>query len=67
MNNLNVLANKLIQSNPMIRNNPIMQNAFNMAQHGDERGLQQLAQNVARSKNIDLNEMIQKIKTEFNI
>lgn len=61
------MINNLIQQNPNIKNNPIMQNAFQMAQKGDERGLQQLAQNVAQAKGVDLNKFIQQIKSQFNI
>ena len=45
-------------SNPQIANNPIMQNAINMAQRGDSKGLEELARNVGRERGIDVDQLV---------
>ena len=55
----------MIMQNPQIRNNPIAQNAIRMYQSGDVNGLNAMANNIAKEKNIDLNQFSQQIKSNI--
>lgn len=57
----------MLKNNPAIKNNPMMQNALQMAQQGNEQGLQQLVQNVAKSKGINLNELQEQVRSRFGL
>lgn len=48
-------------------NNPTIKNAIDMANKGDVQGLQKLAENVSKEKNVNLNDYTQKVVTEFHI
>lgn len=65
--NPNQLINSILQSNPALRNNPMIGNAMQMAQNGNEKGLIQLANNIAKEKGIDVNALKQKIETNMRI
>lgn len=65
--NFNQIVNNMLEKNPAFKQNPVMQNALQMAQRGDEKGLQQLAQNVANSKGIDINKIRQDILKQFGM
>lgn len=65
MNN-QMLLNLLMQ-NPMIKNNPTVQNALRLYQSGDTQGLNEIASNIAKEKNIDLNQFANDIKTKFGM
>lgn len=56
-----------IMNSPQIRNNPMAQNALQMYQNGDSKGLNELANNLAKERNIDLNEFTNKIKSQFGM
>lgn len=45
-------------NNPQIMNNPILKNAIDMAQRGDNKGLEELARNVGKERGIDLDQLI---------
>lgn len=61
MNNQFLL--NMIMQNPQIRNNPMAQNAIRMYQSGDVNGLNAMANNIAKEKNIDLNQFAEQIKS----
>lgn len=65
--NANQIVQNMLRNNPALKNNPIMQNALSMAQRNDVNGLQELAQNVANSKGVDINKITQDIKQTFGI
>lgn len=65
MNNQFILQQ--LMNSPQIRNNPMAQNAFQMYQNGDSKGLNELANNLAKERNIDLNEFTNKIKSQFGM
>lgn len=58
---------KMIMNNPQIRNNPMAQNAIRMYQSGDINGLNAMANNIAKEKNIDLNQFVKDIKSKIGI
>ena len=65
MNNQFILQQ--LMNSPQIRNNPMAQNALQMYQNGDSKGLNELANNLAKERNIDLNEFTNKIKSQFGM
>lgn len=48
-------------------NNPIMKNAFEMAQKGDSKGVEELARNLCREKGINPDEAITKVKQQLGM
>lgn len=65
MNNQFILQQ--LMNSPQIKNNPMAQNALQMYQNGDSKGLNELANNLAKERNIDLNEFTNKIKSQFGM
>lgn len=65
MNNQFILQQ--LMNSPQIRNNPMAQNALQMYQNGDSKGLNEMANNLAKERNIDLNEFTNKIKSQFGM
>lgn len=57
--NPNFILNQ-IKNNPKFRNNTVMQNALQMYQNGDEKGLNELCQNVCKSNGTSMEEMRKK-------
>ena len=53
-------------NNPSM-NNPIMKNAFEMAQKGDSKGVEELARNLCREKGINPDEAITKVKQQLGM
>ena len=51
----------------MMGNNPIMKNAFDMAQKGDSKGVEELARNLCREKGINPDEAIMKVKQQLGM
>lgn len=47
--------------------NPIVQNAISMYKNGDKDGINQLANNIAKEKGVDINQLTQQIKSQFGI
>lgn len=45
--------------------NPILQNALQMAEKGDTQGIETLARNLCKERNINPEEMIQQLKSQF--
>lgn len=64
--NPQALVNMMLQRNPTIKNNPMIQNAMQMAQQNNVNGLQDLANNIARSKGLDINQVANQVKGQFN-
>ena len=65
MNNQFIL-NQILR-NPQIKNNPMAKNAIEMYQRGDLKGLNEMANNIAREKGVNLNEITQNIKNQFGL
>ena len=65
MNNQFILQQ--IMNNPKIRNNPMAQNALQMYQNGDVKGLNEMANNITKENNIDLNKFTQKVKAKLSM
>lgn len=54
-------------SNSQISNNPIARNAFEMYQKGDISGLNELANNLCKERNIEPEKAFNEIKTMFGM
>ena len=65
--NPNQLINSMLKNNPALRNNPMIGNAMQMAQNGNIQGLQELANNIAKEKGIDINTFKQQLETNMRI
>lgn len=48
-------------------NNPVINNALNMAEKNDVQGLEKLARNLCKEKNINPDEMINSIKQKLGV
>ena len=48
-------------------NNPVINNALNMAENTDVQGLEKLARNLCKEKNINPDEMINSIKQKLGV
>lgn len=64
INNPQQLINTLM-GNSQVMSNPMMRSAIDMAQKGDAQGLEQLARNIAQTKGVNVDEMLQQVKTQF--
>lgn len=64
INNPQQLINALM-GNSQVMSNPMMRSAIDMAQKGDAQGLEQLARNIAQTKGVNVDEMLQQVKTQF--
>ena len=47
-----------VMNNPQYANNPIFKNAIDMAQRGDNKGLEELARNVGKERGIDVDQLM---------
>lgn len=56
-----------IMSNNEMMSNPIVNNAIQMYQKRDTEGINQLANNIAKEKGVDINQLTQQIKSQFGI
>lgn len=57
---------QMMGNNPAM-NNQIMKNAFDMAQKGDSKGVEELARNLCREKGINPDEAIMKVKQQLGM
>lgn len=57
MINPSVLFSQMLQRNPNYKDNPIANNAMQMFQQGNVNGLKELADNLAKSKGVDIGEV----------
>ena len=64
INNPQQLINT-IMGNSQVMSNPMMRNAIDMAQKGDSQGLEKLARNIAQTKGVNVDEMLQQVKSQF--
>ena len=48
-------------------NNPVLKNAIHMAEKGDSAGLENLARNLCKENNIDVDQAISRVKNQFGI
>ena len=53
--------------NSQIMSNPMAQNAVKMMQKGDAQGIEQMARNLCKEKNLNADEVMQQIKSKFNL
>lgn len=56
-----------IMGNSQIMSNPMAQNAVKMIQKGDSHGIEQMARNLCKEKNLNADEVMQQIKSKFNL
>ena len=68
MNNTNPQACiQQIMNNPMAMKNPMVQNVIGMMQKNDTKGLEEMARNLYKEKGLDIDETMQKIKSQFGM
>lgn len=48
-------------------NNPVMNNAIQMMEKGDSAGVEQLARNLCKEKNLNPDDVLSQIKTQFRM
>lgn len=48
-------------------NNPVMQNALDMAEKGDSKGIENLARNLCKEQGVNPDEMYNNIKKQFGM
>ena len=48
-------------------NNPVLNNALNMAEKGDMKGVEQLARNLCKERNIDVDTALGQIKNQLGL
>lgn len=57
----NIIGNNQIMSNPMAKN------AVELMKKGDAQGIEQMARNLCKEKNLNADEVMQQIKSKFNL
>ena len=57
----NIMGNSQIMGNPMARN------AVDLMQKGDAQGVEQMARNLCKEKGLNADEVMQQIKSKFNL
>lgn len=48
-------------------NNPVMNNAIQMMEKGDSAGVERLARNLCKEKNLNPDDVLSQIKTQFGM
>lgn len=48
-------------------NNPMIQNIMNMVNNGDQKGLENIARNLCKSKNINPDEMMKHVHNTYGL
>ena len=56
-----------IMGNSQIVSNPIAKNAVELMQKGDAHGIEQMARNLCKEKNLNADEVMQQINSKFNL
>ena len=56
-----------MMGNSQAMQNPMIANAIQMYRNGDKEGINQLAQNLCKEKGTSIEEMSQKIKSQFGL
>lgn len=54
-------------NNSQIMQNPMQRNALEMIQKNDTKGLEELARNICKERNINPNDAISQLRKQFNI
>lgn len=57
---MNMIRNKM-------GNNPVMKNALQMMEKGDSAGLENLARNLYKENNLDIDKAIEQVKSQFGM
>ena len=47
--------------------NPVLNNALDMAEKQDAKGLEQLARNICKSNGVNADDMVKQIKSQFGM
>lgn len=58
--------NQLLNNNPTMQN-PMIQNAVKMYQNGDNQGLENLAKNLCKEKNLNIEDVKRQIMSQMNM
>lgn len=66
MRNTQAFMQNVMNNNEMMKN-PIINNAMQMYQKGNTEGINQLANNIAKEKGVDINQLKQQIRSQFGI
>ena len=53
--------------NNQIMSNPMAKNAVELMQKGDAQGVEQMARNLCKEKGLNADEVMQQIKSKFNL
>lgn len=48
-------------------NNPVLKNALQMMEKGDSAGLENLARNLYKENNLDIDKAIEQVKSQFGM
>lgn len=56
-----------MMNNSQAMQNPMIKNAMGMMNSGDTKGLEQMARNLCKEKNINVDEAVQQIKAQFGM
>ena len=48
-------------------NNPVIDNAINMMEKGDNAGIEKLARNLCKERNINPDDILSQVKNQFGI
>lgn len=64
--NQNVLLNQIMR-NSQITNNPMANNAYQLMQKNDIKGLEEMASNLCKEKNIDVMQLKEQVKQRFGL
>ena len=48
-------------------NNPVIDNAINMMEKGDNAGIEKLARNLCKERNINQDDILSQVKNQFGI
>lgn len=69
---VNLIKNKMSQGltpkkivMQMVGNNPILLNVIDMAEKGDNKGVEQFARNICEQRNINFDEQLEALKKNF--
>lgn len=56
-----------MMNNSQIMSNPMAQNAMQMAQKGDSKGIEQMARNLCKAKGLNPDDVMNQIKGNFGM
>lgn len=58
---------QMVMNNSQMMQNPMVKNVFQMMQKNDSKGLEEMARNLYKEKGIDIEDAMQKIKSQFGM